>query len=152
LLALLLLGLASVPAEAGYRTKAPISITPGSNGFGTLTGSIGSTRNMSGTTQYLGVWMQIGYPDDFAFITAGLVARDTAGHKLNCLVPFGALFSYLPQMSLVTSDSFIAANYEPAPVNPPPTEEASKCKSFEGILQCCSYIAISSSSYDEPKK
>ena len=160
LLTLLVLGFATIPAEAGFNYPNPVVVTPTLDGAGrptgsgSVTGSIGSTRNMSGSTAYLGIWMQLGYPDDPVWMSAGISARDTTatGHTLNCMVPWGALYSYLPQLALVNSDSYIHATWEPAPTNPPATEEGVKCKSFEGYTQCCSYIVVASNSYDEPKK
>jgi hypothetical protein len=153
LFTLLVLGFATIPAEAGFRYPNPVVVTPNANGTGSVTGSIGSTRNMTGSTAYLGVWMQLGYADDPLFMTGGIAARDTtaSGHTLNCMVPWGALYSYMPQLALVNSDSYIHATWEPAITTDPNTEEGTKCKSFENITQCCSYIVVASDSYDEPK-
>ena len=155
LFALPLLVLTGVSAEAGKRVSAPVSITQASDGTGNVFGSIGSTRNGSGTQQYLGTWAQIGRPDDSEFLSAGFVARNAAGNiTVNCMFPFGAMYSYLAQIASIDSDSSISFGYEPhSPTNPsdPNSIDQTKCKQFENIPQCCNSMAIYSFSYDQPK-
>jgi hypothetical protein len=155
LLALTLLSLASLPAEAGKRVTAPVSITIYSPGTGMVSGSIGSTRKGTGTTQYIGSWAQIGRSDDVDFLSGGMVARDAAGTAtVNCMFPFGAMYSYLPQLALINSDSYVQFGFEPpSSANPPDPNsvDQTKCKQFYGIPQCCNSLGVYSFSYDQPK-
>lgn len=157
--ALPLVALTGLSAEAGLPQTAPVSITQ-SGGTGTVRGAMGSTRHGSGTTQYLGTWAQLGFPDppgsstiDTQMLQGGIVAKDATGATVNCMFSKYAILSYLPQLAVVNSDSFLTAGFEPITNSSSNDPNQYKCNGLDlvQVTQCCNSLTVSSSSYDQPK-
>lgn len=139
-LALVALSIAALPALAGLKKpNVALTITTGdgtSKSAGSAQGALGSTRNNSSTTQYIGCWAEL---QEDSHIEGGCYAGGLSNKPdVSCKFPVGAMPQYLERLTMMNSDSYIGFGWD-------------AYGSTEAGYNICNLLVVNSFSFDEPK-